>query len=94
MKHVLACLLCLLTLAALLTACDSGKEPPHEHEFDSTWLYDETQHWHAAACEHTDLESDRGDHVDADGNTYDFGFGMNWNGVINDERVRKYVLHK
>ena len=68
MKHVLACLLCLLTLATLLTACDSGKEPPHEHEFDSTWLYDETQHWHAAACEHTDLESDRGDHVDADGN--------------------------
>ena len=68
MKHVLACLLCLLMLAALLTACDSGKEPPHEHEFDSTWLYDETQHWHAAACEHTDLESDRGDHVDADGN--------------------------
>ena len=29
-------------------------------------------------------------HVDADGNTYDFAFGMNWNGVINDARVRKY----
>ena len=68
MKQVIAILLCLLTLAALMTACDSGKEPPHEHSFDSTWLYNETQHWHAAACEHTDLESDRGDHVDADGN--------------------------
>jgi len=27
---------------------------------------------------------------DADGNTYDFAFGMNWNGVIDDERVKKY----
>jgi beta-glucosidase len=27
---------------------------------------------------------------DADGNTYDFAFGMNWNGVIDDERVKRY----
>ena len=27
---------------------------------------------------------------DADGNIYDFAFGMNWSGVINDERVKKY----
>ena len=27
---------------------------------------------------------------DADGNVYDFAFGMNWSGVINDERVQKY----
>ncbi len=27
---------------------------------------------------------------DADGNTYDFAFGMNWNGVIEDERVKRY----
>ena len=30
--------------------------------------------------------------VDADGNTWDFGFGLNWSGVINDERVAKYVV--
>ena len=29
-------------------------------------------------------------HVDADGNTYDFAFGLNWNGVINDNRTRTY----
>lgn len=29
-------------------------------------------------------------HVDADGNVYDFAFGLNWNGVIADERVEKY----
>jgi beta-glucosidase len=29
-------------------------------------------------------------HVDSEGNTYDFGFGLNWNGVIKDTRVEKY----
>lgn len=27
---------------------------------------------------------------DADGNVYDFAFGLNWSGVINDERVKRY----
>lgn len=27
---------------------------------------------------------------DADGNVYDFAYGLNWNGVINDERTNKY----
>jgi len=29
-------------------------------------------------------------HVDSEGNTYDFGFGMNWAGVIKDARTEKY----
>ena len=29
-------------------------------------------------------------HVDAAGNPYDFTFGLNWSGVIQDERVVKY----
>ncbi len=29
-------------------------------------------------------------HVDSEGNTYDFGFGLNWSGVITDSRVQKY----
>jgi beta-glucosidase len=29
-------------------------------------------------------------HTDSEGNTYDFGFGLNWNGVIKDARVEKY----
>ena len=28
--------------------------------------------------------------TDTDGNTYDFAFGLNWSGVINDSRVAKY----
>jgi beta-glucosidase len=28
--------------------------------------------------------------TDSEGNTYDFGFGLNWQGVITDQRVAKY----
>lgn len=28
---------------------------------------------------------------DSEGHVYDFGFGMNFDGVISDERTRKYV---
>lgn len=40
-------------------------------------------------CE--DLPRDMRCYVDAAGNTYDFAFGLDWNGVINDARVRKYA---
>ena len=29
-------------------------------------------------------------HVDSEGHTYDFGYGLNWSGVIKDARVEKY----
>ncbi len=37
-----------------------------------------------------DVPRDMECHTDADGNIYDFAFGLNWNGVINDSRVEKY----
>jgi len=37
-----------------------------------------------------DVPRDMKCYTDADGNTYDFAFGMNWQGVINDARVTKY----
>jgi len=37
-----------------------------------------------------DVPFDMTCHVDTDGNTYDFGFGLNWNGVIKDARTEKY----
>lgn len=37
-----------------------------------------------------DVPHDMECHVDSDGNTYDFGFGLNWSGVIDDERTAKY----
>jgi len=29
-------------------------------------------------------------HKDTDGNVYNFGFGLNWKGVIKDARVTKF----
>jgi beta-glucosidase len=29
-------------------------------------------------------------YIDSKGNEYDFAYGMNWKGVINDKRVEKY----
>ncbi len=37
-----------------------------------------------------DIPRDMNPYVDTEGNSYDFAFGLNWNGVINDERVAKY----
>ena len=37
-----------------------------------------------------DVPFDMECYVDADGNTYDFAYGLNWSGRINDARVQKY----
>ncbi|QGY48036.1 beta-glucosidase [Maribellus comscasis] len=37
-----------------------------------------------------DVPRDMRCHVDSEGNTYDFAFGLNWAGPINDKRVQKY----
>ncbi len=37
-----------------------------------------------------DVPRDMQCYTDTDGNTYDFAYGLNWAGVINDERVLKY----
>ena len=37
-----------------------------------------------------DVPRDMECYKDSDGNVYDFAFGLNWSGVINDWRVEKY----
>ncbi|WP_445383056.1 glycoside hydrolase family 3 N-terminal domain-containing protein [Robiginitalea sp. IMCC43444] len=37
-----------------------------------------------------DVPRDMTPYTDAEGNSYDFAYGLNWKGVINDERVKKY----
>ena len=39
-----------------------------------------------------DIPRDAECYVDSQGNTYDFGFGLNWSGLINDERVATYTV--
>ncbi len=41
-----------------------------------------------------DKPHDMKPYKDAEGHLYDFGFGMNWNGVINDSRTAKYNMPK
>ena len=38
-----------------------------------------------------DTPQDMKVYVDSEGNSYNFAYGLNWNGVINDARVRKYA---
>lgn len=40
--------------------------------------------------QHEDVPRDMECYTDLEGNTYDFAFGLNWRGVINDARVQKY----
>ncbi|MBA7590912.1 hypothetical protein ES708_33055 [subsurface metagenome] len=37
-----------------------------------------------------DLPFDMQAHLDTEGNTYDYGFGLNWSGIIQDQRTTKY----
>lgn len=53
--------------------CSLCHEPKREtikatgHTFSKDWSYDETYHWHAAVCEHSDQVSDKAEHAFADG---------------------------
>jgi len=40
--------------------------------------------------QYEDVPRDMESYEDEDGNRYDFAFGLNWEGVINDERVEQY----
>jgi beta-glucosidase len=37
-----------------------------------------------------DVPRDMKSYVDSQGHTYDFGFGLNWKGIINDARTTRY----
>ena len=37
-----------------------------------------------------DVPHDMKSYIDSEGNLYDFAFGLNWKGTINDDRVKKY----
>ena len=45
----------------------------------------------AVEAQDPDVPRDMECYTDAAGNAYDFAFGMNWGGVIDDERTAKYI---
>ncbi|WP_296329950.1 hypothetical protein, partial [uncultured Treponema sp.] len=44
-------------------ACKTETEENHEHKYATAWSSDETNHWHAAICEHTDQRADLAAHT-------------------------------
>lgn len=67
-------LVTLLTVIALTCACLFAACDVHTHTYSKDWSHDDTKHWHAATCEHTDLRKDEADHVWTlvDGSTTDY----------------------
>ena len=58
--------LCLIVpFSFLLTGCG------HQHEFETKWTYDDTHHWHASVCKHSEEVSDYAPHEFADANDKD-----------------------
>ena len=53
----------LFAVSTLMMAC---KAEVHTHTFSSKWTSDETNHWHAATCEHKDKVIDRAKHTFGD----------------------------
>ena len=44
-------------------------------------------------AQYEDVPHDMLAYTDSEGNTYDFGFGLNWKGVIHDQRTKTYVSY-
>lgn len=55
-----------LTSALVFAVAGCGEEP-HVHTYENGWSSDETMHWHAATCEHTELKSSPNSHNFEDG---------------------------
>ncbi len=53
-------------------------------------VFQQPKDMEAVEAQADDVPRDMECYVDAAGNTYDFAFGLNWSGVINDERVKTY----
>ena len=70
----LLALLLALVMALSLIACGGGTTSTEE----------------VVEVQQEDVPRDMACYKDANGNTYDFAFGLNWSGVINDTRVQTY----
>ena len=60
---VLSMVLLIASMAVLFSLASCTQETPHEHTFSEEWSKDETYHWHAATCEHTEEYSDKAEHT-------------------------------
>ena len=61
-----------------------------EYEPSGLLVFQQPASMDAVEAQICDVPRDMECYVDAAGNTYDFAFGLNWSGVISDERTEKY----
>ncbi|MGN0813079.1 MAG: leucine-rich repeat domain-containing protein, partial [Candidatus Coproplasma sp.] len=68
-KKLLVVFLAIVSILACsigLSACNKNESEDnggtHSHTYANDWSYDETYHWHAATCEHTEMVSDKSGH--------------------------------
>lgn len=59
-KSLLSSLIVLIPI--FLLSCKNNIEP-HFHTFSTTWSADNTSHWHAATCGHSDVKADLQEHL-------------------------------
>ena len=69
---ILATIMLLVLAVSAFTACgkkdgDKDKDTTHTHTYATEWSKDETNHWHAATCEHTTEKKDVAAHTWNDG---------------------------
>ncbi|SDD02746.1 beta-glucosidase [Paenibacillus sp. UNCCL117] len=69
---------------AVLEVLSGGAEPSGLLPFQMP------AHMRTVEEQHEDVPHDMEVYVDAAGHAYDFAYGMNWSGVIRDERVARY----
>ena len=84
-------------MADVILGCYSKQRPEvvaeiilGETEPNGLLVFQQPADMEAVEAQLEDVPRDMECYVDANGNTYDFAFGLNWAGVINDERVEKY----
>lgn len=84
-------------LADVILGCYSKQRPEvvaeiilGQTEPNGLLVFQQPADMEAVEAQLEDVPRDMECYTDANGNTYDFTFGMNWSGVINDERVEKY----
>lgn len=63
MKKTICLAIALIFVAALFAGCNVA----HIHQYSKQWSISATEHWHQAACEHSDLVRDKAEHTFVDG---------------------------
>ena len=53
----------ILLVLSLSSCMFSSNEKNHEHTYSSDWSFDESSHWKAGSCEHTELKAESGEHI-------------------------------